>query len=256
LDIAGSGPRPSYVEISIPLQRPQLFEPDLSRRAIHKGNVYPSFVPVDAKAQHFIVLTRTGYYRRIIIFGRWIKVLWMAVPDTAIPDHRYTACISSTGRPPEISNRASIVTSRIFGRIKKIGIQAVAAYKRWIIVSPGSEFAATAGSVRHNLGPRADAHLCVLVVFPQHIFAVVTPAPGFPVIHKAIAFACFLTRFIAGINIAISSAIMAITTRSSINVNALVLPIWMSFSVFALSCLLQLRRDVTSVRHMLPLIFS
>ena len=54
MNAAGSRPFVGGVEVSIPLEHPQLFEPDFSRRAIQENGIHETIVPVNAKALYRI----------------------------------------------------------------------------------------------------------------------------------------------------------------------------------------------------------
>jgi len=71
-----------YIEAAIPVDGPQLFEPDLSDRPIHKKAVYEPGVTIDTNPLHLTVTP--GFCNIIWIFWRMVRVIRIHVVPYAV----------------------------------------------------------------------------------------------------------------------------------------------------------------------------
>ena len=87
LHAASFGPGAANIEVAMPVERPQLFEPDLPDGPIQEGAVDRSAVPVQTNPPHFVAageVFRRAVIQRRLILGERPDV----VPET-IEEERY-----------------------------------------------------------------------------------------------------------------------------------------------------------------------
>jgi len=110
LDAADCGPDALGIEIAVPIQCPKLLEADFPDVEIHEYRVYVAVVPVDAYQVHFVG-------DEVLDLRRSLCVIRIRVPDHAVEEQRYGACLLLLPMSPEV----------LAGPITKPFIHAVAA---------------------------------------------------------------------------------------------------------------------------------
>jgi len=159
LDVAGEGVETVGIEITMPIERPQLLEPNSADGPVQKSAVDRRIVPVQTDPPHFIAageVFRRPVIERRLIFGKWPDV----VPKT-IEENRYPV------RRPDVDVPVVVAGVAARGPVAQPLIEPVAAVGAVLKNAPGREGIPAAFGQGLG-GHRAKTHVQVVVLRPHH----------------------------------------------------------------------------------------